>query len=252
MPSRYVFPSIGGRQVAYTLHTDSSALWDQCYHTARALGLRYGEYRTYGDGLTQHEGERAVVLDNAPDYLASLAKFVLEHKPENEDELRNLLWCWPDDPSRERIVFALSVKAKPGKRLFFNPQDRKISGRETLEHDKRWHAVKESHDGSIDSAMAVLNAREDRCIEYALEVWIKRDAVRRVYLETEGAWAPAIAEEYFGRDSRGIPEAAFDAAAQAFASLRARWSAGRRMESYERYLASKAEKEQQAKSEGAA
>lgn len=202
MSQRYVFPSIAGRKVGYTLHTDSMALWDSAYRTARALGAHFGRFETYGDGLAQHEFERVVTLDDTEDYFASLGAFMLERldRPFEEDEARRLYWCWPTRPSVEQIEFALSVVYKPeGKQRYFTMHggDYKISARPSLEHDKRWHPIKDHHDGFVSGALSVLRAGERDTLRWALETWVQWEAVRQV-LDKKGAWSPATASELLG------------------------------------------------------
>jgi hypothetical protein len=242
MSKRYVFPSIAGRQVGYVLHTDSMALWDAAYRTAKCLGPRHGWFQTYGDGITQHESERPVTLIDAQDYFASLGHFMagrMEQPFEDGKEERELFWCWPTPPTRERIEFALSVVHKPaGKSRYFTMHggDFKVSARDRLAHDKRWHLVKELHDGSVSSALSVLYAKEDaQSIAWLLESWVDHDAVVAVAVKESG-WAPETARRFLGKEAshdevRALTDA-FELAKLAFGALGARLTLKSKLENY--------------------
>jgi hypothetical protein len=232
--ARYVFPSISGRKVGYVLQTDSMALWDQAYRTAQALGPQYAWFQTYGDGMTQHEPERVVTLRDAQDYFASLGEFMARRleQPFEGDEARQLLWSWPTGPSRDRIEFALSIEHKPGGRpryFTLHGGEFKVSAAERLQHDKRWHPVKEEHDGTVTGALAVMHAGKDRHdIKWLLERWVEREAVRAVAVERSG-WARETAAVFMkdgdieaSSDDVRAMSAAFELAAAAFAALLAR------------------------------
>lgn len=220
MPT-FQFPSISGRQIGYAFHTDSMALWDSAYRSVGPLGPSFGEFPTYGDGLTRHGSEYAVTKASFGDYCASLASFLLSAEPTQElrDSFRYL--C-ADRSSRETIEFALSVQFKAGGKAYryFNVLERKVSTREALQHDKRWHSVKEVHDGTVDGARVVLMAGDSpHDVPWLFEQWSLREEIRRVANERD-SWSVTTAR-YFLRD-RDQHEASTNevAAGQAFDALR--------------------------------
>lgn len=243
--ARYTFPSISGRQVAYTLHTDGMALWDQAYRTAQALGPRFGSFATYGDGTTQHEHERVVTLTMAQDYLASLGQFVASRmeQPFEGDEARQLFWTWPTPPRRDRVEFALGIEYKAGgKSRYFSTYggEFKVSAAERLRHDKRWHPVKEHHDGTVSGALSVLHAGEDQHeVHFLLERWVERDAVRAV-ADERNRWSLDTAREFMGKEASredvAAMTAAFELASAAFALLGARVEVDRKLHNYRERL----------------
>lgn len=227
MSKEHRFPSVEGRRLVYILHSDSMAFWDQAYGTAGAIGTHFAYANTYGDGLTQHEPTRAVSCNNPAlmaDYLVSLAAYALEGVS-NEDQ--SDLLCWPEPPSRERILFALSVKYKPGgQRRYFDPSQRKVSSRESLKHDKRWHEITEYHDGTVDGAMRVLQASEGRgAYRWMLETWVTINAVTQVVREDH--WIEGPEKALFGEGDHVACARAFEIAGHTFASLRQRREAER-------------------------
>jgi hypothetical protein len=170
---RIVFKSLANPNYRYTWHKSgyNSPVSDYRNRSSR-IGDNSGWFDTYGDGDCQHSAESPVGLDLACDYLASLLKLLAETSDATvRDEMLECLENdWPKlYMARSEFTFALSVKHKPGKRMYYSKQERKISSAESKRYDKRWDEVTEYQDGSPKSAYAILNAGSgDKLRGYAI------------------------------------------------------------------------------------
>jgi len=156
---RIVFASLANSSIRYVWHKSgyNSPVSD---YRNRGLADNCGWFDTYGDGDCQHSAESPVGLDRACDYFASLLKALAEAaSPSDRDEM---LECLDNDwpklyMARSEFTFAISVKRKPGKRMYYSKQEGKVSSADSKRYDKRWEEVTEYQDGSPKSAYAILN-----------------------------------------------------------------------------------------------
>jgi len=176
---RIIFKSLANPSMRYTWHKSG---YQSPFSDYRNHGLadNAGWFDTYGDGDCQHSHECGVGIDNACDYFASLLKLLAEttDATARDEILECLANDWPKlYMARSEFTFALSVKHKPGKRMYYSKQERKISSAESKRFDKRWDEVTEYQDGSPKSAYAILNSGcGNRLRGYAIalrlaEVW---------------------------------------------------------------------------------
>lgn len=186
---RHTFPSIGGRKVAYTLHSDTMALLDAAYRTARALCPWFGWYETYGDGTVQHSHEMVVTLDDATDALASLATAALADSALAETLASN----WPTAfGSRDMLPFLASVRPSPsGKATYYSPSERKTTTSDKARYDKRYWAVPNREDdpspGGLDWIWALVN-RAEMLEHVSTLVRIETYVAIRDYLFSAAVW----------------------------------------------------------------
>ena len=195
----------------YTLHSDSMALWDSAYRSTRPIGPMCGEFPTYGDGSCQHGYEHAATCQDPvifADYCASLASFLIDTPTTEEigDAIHVALGRIVDCDSREAIEFALSVKYKEGDYRYFNVSDRKVSGRASLAHDKRWTRITEYHNGTARTAYSVLH-HDESCIS-TLELFARFEAIALVARESNDVYVPydGTVREVWGDLTGDIPQ----------------------------------------------
>jgi hypothetical protein len=206
-------------------------LWDAAYRTPGALGPHFGHYATLGDGLTQHGAEFPVTVPLAADYFASLARFILAPDRSLDDD-RDILWAWPVAPEAALVKFALSVEFKTGPTRYFTLHNReyKISARAALAHDRRWHPIKESDTGGINTALRVMGADDrDHGFSWLIDRWVTYETVRKIGESS----APPFAREQLNADlfdeRASLLHRAFNLASDAFSALQSRLDASFRL-----------------------
>lgn len=205
MSRTFKFVSLSRPGIAYTIHTDSMAVWDQAYHTAGALNPNWGEYKTYGDGLVQHEYERAVVVRNIADFCASATKFVLSNDwfspgEDHERSRRDFMYaCRLEVPSTETCEFVLGLTYNDTKTVYFNLEARKTSTASNKQYDKRWKEVDRYCDGTIESAYRVLCADE----HWAWAKWQTWETLRNVLHD----YSASTERKFLGDTSTGAHNA---------------------------------------------
>lgn len=111
---------------------------------------RFRMFETYGDGLTQHSHDWSITAEWMADYLAALAGVML-----TDDELTsNVSWRIQDQPRSGAWEFARSIVYKEtdswssSKRRYYSMTEQKISSKQSLQHDKRYHEIPTWADGS--------------------------------------------------------------------------------------------------------
>jgi hypothetical protein len=186
------FPSLAEPdRIAYTLESDSMALWDSRRHGLH-LADWAGEYLTYGDGMTQHAPLCAAAAERFGDYCASLATYILED-PNGREALAQLdkAGYWPRYrmPSTPRIMFAHGLRHKDredGKTVRYNVDDCKTSMAESKRHDRRWEDVPHWANGTLNSTLSLLKQFEGR--PGVIELYAVADQVRDKIAEITGDW----------------------------------------------------------------
>jgi len=174
---RHIFKSLAREGYAYAIHDDHMALFERAYRGGRAIHCALGEFKTYGDALTQHEVEYAVQAHHFADALASAAAWLVEALPSlDEKTCREVAWFWPDAPSERDIEWALSVKYDAAKPRWYSLRDRKVSASTSKANDRRWEKVPEWCDGSVKSASTLLRP-DDGGVGDLLRAWVRYDAV---------------------------------------------------------------------------
>jgi hypothetical protein len=148
------FQSIGRSGIAYEILN-----YDQRIETWQArngyLSAQVAEYQCYDDGLVRHSPPCLVYGDNIIDCMSSLALHAWENR--TDQNLMHLIdSIWPSDIYADRIDFALSVKANPDKRRYYNIGDLKVSSSEKLQYDTRWALIPDWANGNFEATCRLL------------------------------------------------------------------------------------------------
>ena len=186
VPTQIRFASIAQADMGYLAAQSWDSLWDACYRlgSGNFVALWAGQFKTYGDGLIQHEYERPATLENMADYLASLTRYLFEH-PEHCAVLQS----WPDDVSTQAVLFAHSVRYRDGKPMFYSREERKVSASESKRHDRRWELVPDWADGTVKSCARLLQTDG---LHGALDLFHWADCITDVLYAYEGSsWGVA-------------------------------------------------------------
>lgn len=183
MDTMFRFPSLASPDHAFTFQGSCMDLWDSAYRTSRALWLRAGMYKTFGDGMAQHSGVYSVpAVGHFADYCASLAAYLLgqEATDAHRDAVVNAM---PKAPTLKLIRFALSVKHGDKRAYYTLEEGGKISKSDTKRHDKRWEEVPHYADGSVKSAYRIL--RDKKGVNQVLSDFVTYEAIRAIAIADE-------------------------------------------------------------------
>lgn len=204
MPS-FNFASLGhgtgNRGIAYTVFSSSLELL--------SVGMRSdcacywgGQYMTYGDGIGQHSGNGPIGRDLTPDFLASLATYLLNPKTP-EEHLAQVKSHWHFDIGENKIKFLHSVRFKEGKRQYYSTSDEKVSTAEGKRHDRRWHEVPEYADGSVSAIYRLFG------FEYSniLEVYGRYQEIVQVHYRLTNNWTGDTCKYTKFTDDSGMRQA---------------------------------------------
>ena len=159
-------------------------------------------FHTYGDGLCQHSGDWPIATQFMPDYLASLAKAMLE----DTELVERSTFDFCRVPTNKTIAFCASVKWKEsdrewGKRRYYSVSELKISNSRSKEHDKRYQEIREWNDGTPEAIYRMCIPDYSR----ALQMYSTAQAIREWCSEESGrGWMelPAIFLKWFDLDTR--------------------------------------------------
>lgn len=137
--------------------------WDVNYHNSDNgffrnpsfyLAPQANEYKTYGDGMTQHSTAWAVSCEYYTDYIFSLAVYLQNNPKSVETVARNI----GRDYSMADINFYSALVYNQDKKTFYNVGDRKKSSSEKYQYDTRWQEVPSWADGSAFSVFRLMTA----------------------------------------------------------------------------------------------
>jgi hypothetical protein len=115
-------------------------------------------FDTYGDGMCQHSPEVCTLAEQAADYFASLAAFLLERPDEAQSCRSRFEPDWPD----AKIEFAASVvykapaEGKYEKPRYFSMEEKKVSSSESKRHDRRYTRIEPWMDGTGKAIIQLL------------------------------------------------------------------------------------------------
>ena len=155
MEKSFRFASLTRQGIAY--------LWDSNYQDngfykdcARSVAPELSEYRTYGDGQTQHSSAWAVPAASIEDALASLAI----HLRDNPDDIEAVAYTWHRcaAPAQADVDFFTGLKFNPEKTQFYCAAERKKTTSAKREFDRRWEKVPEHAKGDLESVFYFLVA----------------------------------------------------------------------------------------------
>lgn len=147
----YNFPSIGRPDYGYQVTSEYE------YRERRCFSSYISEFRTFGDGMTQHSGCGGISIENGLDASVSLASAMASNP---DPEFHSLVaTIFPVSPNRQGMEFAFSVRHVEGKKKFFSQRERKISSSEKLQYDKRYTETNQRMDGSCLSVFRILSER---------------------------------------------------------------------------------------------
>jgi len=111
------------------------------------------EFKTFGDGMTQHSPAWAVHADNIADFMASLAIFIND----NMEYVESIAERWPSDGiNLDRIRFYQKLKHDPESIVYYHDLEMKTSKNDKKRHDKRWSHLPEWADGSLTAVFLFL------------------------------------------------------------------------------------------------
>ena len=193
---RLIFPSIAqADKYAYTYDTNAEWRW---HNRGTRVHECFGFYETYGHGQTAHSPDYAVQVGMYADYLASLARHLLEH-PELCRELE-LTFC--DVVTARAIEFAHGLKPKEGKDLYFSLDDTKYNRRtgeyefpltsnREKRYDNRYREVAAWMDGSFDAVFGIL------CKDWygVHQRYMLAREIAEWFAKTPGVWCDSQAAE---------------------------------------------------------
>jgi hypothetical protein len=159
---------------------------------------KFRMFYTYGDGLTKHSNDWAVTYEYLGDYLASLAQFMLANRPpypttNDEDPTwteterqriqlaRSIGYIVLERPPLANIEFAASIIWKEsddeyGKYRYYSLAEKKITRNKEKQHDKRYHRIERSDDGSSGAILRIIRSEhtdgmELLCYATAIKEW---------------------------------------------------------------------------------
>jgi hypothetical protein len=160
------------------------------------VNSKFRMYHTYGDGLTAHSPDWGITYEYLGDYLASLARYLLDNRPasldadaedlkEHERQTRELFrsisYIVMERPRQEVIEFAASVIWKESddeysKQRFYSIGEKKITKNREKQHDKRYHRIERSDDGSAQAVLRMVvpeyaDGMERFCYAVAVKEW---------------------------------------------------------------------------------
>lgn len=140
----------------FVYNTDGD--WDRYYRFVCPLDIKAWVYETLGDGMTAHTPDMPVGVDLFVDYCVSLAQYILTSEP---DAVANIGRFGIVHLNRDAMAFAFNVKRTEKEKesfikKFFCVSERKMSANDAKRHDKRWHEVRDCHDGTVSGAFNVL------------------------------------------------------------------------------------------------
>ena len=117
------------------------------------------QYGTYGDGNVQHEDASFVRTDGMADYLRSLAVHLLSSRMTAvADDLDAVAHAWPNHcMGDDALEFALTVKHRQDKTVYYSLAECKVSSAESKRHDKRWDEIPEWANGTVKSAYGLVS-----------------------------------------------------------------------------------------------
>jgi hypothetical protein len=162
-------------------------------------------YHTYGHDLVQHSPDWSVTVDQAADYLASLA----EAMKDDQELLEAVRFHISRRPSRKEIEFAASIKWKEDSKVrYFSVAEQRISSSDSKRHDKRYQEIGSQCDGTAQSIFRILVREyaaglERYCYAHAIREWCLENGSNddRPYMQLPGLfmnWFKSPA----GRDKR--------------------------------------------------
>lgn len=142
----FKFASIGRDGIGYNFDKDYHANNNGFFREPSfRLHPCANEFKTYGDGLTQHSHALAVFCNHFTDYMYSLAVY-LESHPEDITEVEHYFGFRHESA----ISFFATIRpAIENKVKYYNATTEKVSGARSRRHDKRWERVPDWADGSL-------------------------------------------------------------------------------------------------------
>lgn len=198
------FPSLMN-PTTHAYRFDSSA-WKR---DNAGVEAKFRMFQTYGDGMVQHSNDWAITYDYLGDYCASLAAYMLTHRPtahavnvedpdlsDHERSMKELYraigYIVLERPRLESIEFAASVVWKESddefsKQRFYSLELKKITKDREKQHDKRFKRIERNDDGSAEAVLRMITPEHTDGVErlcYALAVKEWFDAQPKKWCES--------------------------------------------------------------------
>ncbi len=149
--ARFIFPSLSRPDIGYS--AGESVDWNSYHMDERyRIDSWCGEFKTYGDGLTQHSTEYCAMKENMADYLASLAEWLYDHPDDVEDVASRFGHTFFSTNMR----FYAGIKYHDDKRQWYNVAEQKVTTSASKQHDKRWLEVPEWANGSATAVFRLV------------------------------------------------------------------------------------------------